>query len=219
MKKTYIVANWKSNKNKSEVISFLQEFKNHYSKSENKEVIFCPTFVYLQLFSDYIKDNSLDIKLGAQNVSRFEGGSFTGEVSAKQLKDFVTYCIVGHSERRLEFLEEPMVINDKILRLKEEGIIPIFCISDLKDLNLLNLNNCIVAYEPPYAIGTGTPEDPTLAEKFGKEIKQKGLTALYGASVNSSNVASFTTLESIDGVLVGTDSLDPHKFIEIINNA
>ena len=77
------------------------------------------------------------------------------------------------------------------------------------------------AYEPIFAIGTGTPDTPENAEKVCEEImnKNSNYSVLYGGSVSSENIASFTKKEAISGVLVGGASLNPQEFIKIINNA
>ena len=105
-----VVANHKMNLTKESLIKYKEELLT-FTNKEITQVI-CPTFPYLDLFQ------SPNFNLGSQNVGMLEKGSLTGEVSATQLKDLgVSYCIVGHSERRMKLNETDKMINQKI---KEE---------------------------------------------------------------------------------------------------
>ena len=70
--------------------------------------------------------------VGAQNCSAYDKGAYTGEVSAKMLKSLeVDYCIVGHSERRKYFGETNEVLAEKINRLSENNMSPIYCVGEV----------------------------------------------------------------------------------------
>lgn len=219
MKKVLIVGNFKSNKTEKESSEWFEKFSENYQQNFEKEVVICPSFTSLSSLSKLIEEKNLDIFLGAQDVSSFEEGPFTGEVSARQIKEFCKYSLVGHSERREKFSEDQAAINGKISNLIKAEIIPILCISEIEQLDRVgNLENCIIAYEPMHAIGTGEPLDPSLAnDTLGKLRQKKSLGVLYGGSVDSKNISNYTS--SFDGILVGTDSLDPLMFLQIINNA
>jgi triosephosphate isomerase len=223
MKSLIIAANWKSNKTLDEDDLFVSKFINSYKANDLKEIIICPSFTGISFISSKLKGNYGKISIGAQNVSSFSQGSFTGEVNAMQLKDFCSYCIVGHSERRINFSEDLSIINDKIKNLLEAEIAPIICVSSLDQLDgiLSSINGkSIIAYEPLSAIGSKDPANPIEVNKFSREIKEKfDVKVLYGGSVNSENVSDFTNQDSIDGVLVGGESLDPISFLKIIENA
>ena len=108
MDKLFIVANLKSNQTNSEAKDWLFNFKkikDLKQNLDNKEIILCPSFILLDFFALFIAENNLPFKLGAQNVSPFDQGPYTGEVNAKQIKDFADYVLVGHSERRNNFGE------------------------------------------------------------------------------------------------------------------
>ena len=115
------------------------------------------------------------------------------------------------------------MINKKIDQAIQNNLIPILCISDIKQIQSLKLenNNMIIAYEPLFAIGTGNPDTPENADSVGKKIKEilGTVSVLYGGSVTSINVNSFTQIPNIDGVLVGGSSLNPQEFLEIVKNA
>src|SRR3990167_1677538 len=202
MKKLYIVANWKANKTNLEAKEWLQEISNfnppaggQISNDKEKEVVVCPPVTLLSLMHDFVKQNDLSLYLGAQDVSPFGMGAYTGEVAAEQLKELAQYVIVGHSERRKNFHEDDEIIAKKVERAMTVGLEPILCVQGA-DTPIPNGVH-VVAYEPVFAIGTGTPDTPENANAVAKEIKNKHKDAslLYGGSVTSENVASFTHQE------------------------
>ena len=177
--KKIIIGNWKLNLDHLEAIQLLQ--KINYSLPENIEdkieIILSPSFTSIRSLQTVINSDKLKIKLSSQNVSQFASGAYTGEVSATQLKKLeIDYGIVGHSERRTLFNEIDLVINDKVNRLIENDIVPVFCFGEpieerksgsyynfienqinegLKGLRKDKVNKLVVAYEPIWAIGTG----------------------------------------------------------------
>ncbi len=232
MKKTFIVGNWKSNKTLQQAKTWLAEFSIFNFQFSNKEVVICPPFTLLSVLKSSIINHKSFLKLGAQDISPFEEGSYTGEVSAKQIKEFADYVIIGHSERRKYFGEDEEVIVQKIDQALKHALTPIVCVSSLAQSSKLKTQNyssklknsgktMIIAYEPIFAIGTGSPDTPENADAVAKEIKQllPDTSVIYGGSVTSKNVKSFTQMPNIDGVLVGGASLDPQEFSKIITNA
>ena len=219
MKRKFIVANWKSNFTSLEVNQWIERFKNYDLGFTNKGVIICPPFVMLPILKSYLSNHKSSIKLGAQNVSPFDEGAYTGEVSAKQIKEFADYVLIGHSERRKNFMESDEILFKKVELANKYGLAPIFCVQD--ETTKIPENVKMVAYEPVFAIGTGNPDNPETAEKIAKQIKEntKVTTVLYGGSVTSKNVKDFTQTPDINGVLVGGASLDAQEFYAIIQNA
>lgn len=180
------------------------------------KVVICPSFVLLPTTASEISKLE-GVELGAQDVSKFEEGQYTGEVSAKMLKDFVSYVIVGHSERRKHFGETDGDIALKIEQCLKHELTPIVCVSKVEQAST---DKAIFAYEPLFAVGTGEPDTPKNAQKFAEKTKGKvgqNVRVLYGGSVNAENVKSFVSQPDIDGVLVGQASLDPKEFSEIVN--
>lgn len=230
MKNLFIVANWKSNKTASEARNFLEEFGKLYEFKSNVTTIICPPSISVPQVSDYVHTNKLAIQVGVQNVSPFEDGAYTGEISARQAAEFVKYSIVGHSERRKYFGEKNEDVVEKIKQLIKIKITPILCISDMQQLDysatqeviLNNSSDIIFVYEPPSAISGGgeyRPEDPKIGNENAGEISRKlgkKVNTLYGGSINAQNAASFFSQENIDGGLVGQASLDPIEFSSII---
>lgn len=228
MKKLFFVANWKSHKTEYEAKEWLEEISNFLAEQDpapqdkfpisNNSIIVCPSFTILSKMQSYIIQNSLPIELGAQDVSPFDEGNYTGEVSAKQIKEFANYVIIGHSERRSNFSENDHILEQKVYMAQKYNLTPIFCVSR-KDM-VIPKGVSIVAYEPLFAVGSGNPDTPENANETAMFIKTQAhvSTVLYGGSVTSQNVASFTNMPHIDGVLVGRASLTPQDFFTIISH-
>lgn len=134
-------------------------------------VVICPSYPYIGMYS------KLGIKVGAQDVSISDNGKATGEVTVNQLKSLgVSYCIVGHSERRSFFAEDDDLVNRKITKLLDNDMVPILCVGEsfedkengrsvdvvlnevcsaFNGVNFSSLNRIIVAYEPIWSISDG----------------------------------------------------------------
>ena len=223
MQKTLIVANWKSNKTISEGLNWIEEFSQNFKEVTEKEVVLCPSFTLLYPIKQAVKDRNLQIKFGAQDISNFPEGPFTGEVNARQIKEIADYVIIGHSERRKNFKETDEVLFEKVKIAKEASLVPIFCVQN--ENTLLPPEDLVIAYEPPSSISTSgssaKEEDPKEVLRIARLLKSKKPNSLilYGGSVDASNVSTFTKLEGISGVLVGGKSLSPKDFLNIYENA
>jgi triosephosphate isomerase (TIM) len=235
MKRKLIVANWKSNKTESEAKNWLSAISSFKGQNlQNKEIIVCPSYIHLPTMKAFIERQMLPIKLGAQSISSFSEGAYTGEINGKQIKELVGYALVGHSERR-KYLHETN--DDVIAKLKQliiNDITPILCVSDMKQMDYYLLKDTVIGdkaddivfvYEPPNAIsskGKFHAESPEMVNQNAGQISQKigkKVTTLYGGSVNLANSNLFFTLSNIDGCLVGQASLDAKEFYAIIKNA
>lgn len=223
MKKLFIVANWKSNKNILEtekwIHSFIHGFNKDKTKLEDKKIIIAPSFTSLE-HAHYCAENlKLSVEFAAQDISPFAEGAYTGAVTGKQIKGLANYVIIGHSERRRYFDETDEMLEKKVSMALHFGLTAMFCIQN--ENTPVPQGVKIVAYEPPSAIGTGNPDTPENANNVANKIKDRyDIThVLYGGSVTGQNVAGFIQMSNIDGVLVGGASLDPRKFLEIVKNA
>lgn len=226
----YVIGNWKSNQNLTESLIWLdglQSIKPHFSPDAS--VILCLPFTDIAGFNHKLSDLEMPIVTGAQNVSHLAPGKHTGEITANMLAELVSFCIVGHSERRREFAETSEMVAEKARQLLENSITPIVCLDlpyldeQIKELFQKNVDvsRCYFVYEPISAIGTGRPQDPVEANHVANQISfliDNQAPILYGGSVTSENVKSFVDQNRIDGVLVGADSLEPTLFAGIINS-
>lgn len=221
--KKYIVGNWKSNKNSQEAESWFKKFHELYKSQTftkgNLEIVVCPPFSYLPLAKKLLIEFLLPIKLGAQDVSPFGNGAYTGAISASQIAEFAQYVIVGHSERRSNFHEDDQQLFEKVKRANEADLEVIYCIQD--ENTPIPTGVKIIAYEPIWAIGSGKTDTPDNADRVAAKVKEGHTDAIliYGGSVNQDNVEGFLKTSHIDGVLPGGSSLDPQKFWEIVVNA
>lgn len=213
MKKLLIAGNWKSNKTAREAQEWLHNFK---LQTVNVKLILCVPFTLLYPLRQEIDRLHLSIQLGAQDVSPFPDGAYTGEVSARQVKELADWVIIGHSERRKYFGESDEVLSQKVKQAQSTGLKILYCVPD--ENTLIPSGVTCVAYEPIWAIGTGKTDSPQNANLVIASIKSitHAHTVIYGGSVTAENVVSFVSQEAIDGVLPGGASLDPVKFTQLI---
>lgn len=207
MRKAIIAANWKMNKGPQETEEFFNGFfKQLGNERVNCEIVVAPPFVSLAKAADCTngKGGKEGVQLAAQNVSDQDSGAFTGEVNVKMLKElFLSYVIIGHSERRSLYGETDALINAKFKKLREGNLRPIFCIGEtleereagkleevirgqitngLKDIAEADVLESVVAYEPVWAIGTGVTASPQQAQDAHAFVRSV-LADLYGKDV------------------------------------
>ncbi len=248
MRTPIIAGNWKMNTTYDEAMDLVEELVDGLEgreESDNLDIVICPPFLWLFSAAEYLEDTG--ILLGAQNCHWIDRGAFTGEVSAAMLADQCSYVIVGHSERRALFGETDEIVAQKAAAVLRHGLRPIICVGEgLEDrdagrtdavvtrqveaafagIEPGQVTECVVAYEPVWAIGTGRAADAaeagrvaglirrTLADRFGAE-RAAGVRIQYGGSVTGANTAEFIGQPEIDGALVGGASLKAPEFIRI----
>ena len=207
----YVIGNWKANKNHTESANWIETFQGEFSPNEQVTLVICPPFPFLSLVRNALKGFP-QVFIGAQNVSLFEEGSYTGEVTAKTLKEIVSFAIIGHSERRKNFHETDEELTRKVQLAKKYNLEPIYCVRDEKDP--IPAGVTFVAYEPVAAIGTGQNEPPEKVIEMKKKMHlPDNCVFIYGGSVNETNISSYLQTGEIDGFLVGKASLDAHQFL------
>ena len=212
-----------------------------YSNNNKKNkfnIIYCPPTTLIRPLFKKLKKSSIEV--GAQNCHESKSyASLTGQINSGMLKDIgAKYVILGHSENR-QTGEDNILINKKIKSSLKSGLKVILCIgetlkekknnktnkvlnSQIKDClsGIKNYSNVIIAYEPVWAIGTG--KIPKLDELknnilyIKKKFNKKSIKVLYGGSVNGKNINDLKKISLIDGFLIGGESRDPNKFIDII---
>ncbi len=245
MRQKIVAGNWKMNKNIDEGKALLIEIINS-ELNENCQIVVAPPYIHLPAFATLL--SSSKISLGAQNCHQQDYGAFTGEVSASMLKSVgVEYVILGHSERRSYYFEDSLSISFKVNQALENGIRPIYCCGEtlmqrqehqhfeiiksqiregLFHLNEIELLNCVIAYEPVWAIGTGETASPEQAQEIHSFIRKviaadygdmvaDNISILYGGSVKADNAKELFNCPDIDGGLIGGAALDASQFAAI----
>ena len=240
MRKPIIIGNWKMNKSIEDSIKFIKELEEY---SFEGEVGIAAQSAALTS----IKKCSKNILVGAQNVNDNISGAYTGEVSVELLKEVnVDFCLVGHSERRQYYNENDKSVNTKAKLLLEYDIIPVICVGETlveyennqtqqiieKQIELscqdLDIEKCVIAYEPVWAIGTGKTATSEIAQNvcylirnklatmYTNELAQK-VRIQYGGSVKPDNIKEIMGCTDIDGALVGGASLEVESFKQLID--
>ncbi|WP_217126180.1 triose-phosphate isomerase [Hydrogenophilus thiooxidans] len=238
----WVIGNWKSNGTWAQNEALLVALKALVF--EKTQVGVCVPYPYLAQAQRMLQAHKL--LWGAQNVSPFGPGAYTGEVHAEMLRDFgCRLTIVGHSERRQYFGETNAQIAEKIQRLNAVEITPIWCVGETLEerergawqevlrrqivevveiVGAPAVENVLIAYEPVWAIGTGrnaTPEDVAAAHGWLRKVLSEvgaraDLPILYGGSVKGSNAAELFAVEGCDGGLIGGASLSAPEFAAIV---
>jgi triosephosphate isomerase len=192
---------------------WIYTFQREYKAHENITMGVFPPLPFISYVQGKLKD-CRNVFVGAQTISSFEKGSYTGEVTATTLEGVSSYVIIGHSERRRTFGETDEQLTQKVEQALAHKIIPVYCVRDEKDSIPQGVR--FVAYEPVASIGTGMnePADQTIAMK--KKMKlPKDVVFIYGGSVNEKNAFEYLATGEIDGFLLGKGCLDPMQFIAI----
>ena len=187
-----VAGNWKMNGNLSTNAALLSQLVAVSPVSA--EVAVCVPFPYLAQVQAALSSGAAgsQIALGAQDVSEYAVGAYTGEVSAQMLQDFgCRYVIVGHSERRALFAEDSDTVARKAKAVLAAGLIPIVCVGETlaereagQALDVIaaqlqpvasllgdQLAQVVLAYEPVWAIGTGKTATPEQAQEVHAFIR------------------------------------------------
>ena len=249
-RKALIAGNWKMNLDHLQAIALVQKLawtlKDRNFQSNTVEVAVFPPFTDLRSVQTLIAADKLEFGLGGQDLSAHDSGAHTGEISGAFLKALACdYVLVGHSERRADHGETDEVCVSKVQAALRHGLTPVLCVGETaEDLERVGASavpvaqleavlgaiaaeqEIVVAYEPVWAIGSGTPATADQAEEVcgvlretirrlhGDEAAER-TRILYGGSVKSSNIAGFMRGANVDGALVGGASLDAEEFAAI----
>lgn len=246
MRRYLVAGNWKMNGTRVTNTQLLTTLKNSIASITQTELVVFPPYIYLEQIQRELGGSG--ISWGAQNVYQKEEGAYTGEISPKMLKEFgCSYVIVGHSERRQLMGETNTEVAEKFISAVNNDLRPVLCVGETKqdrEQNLtfetiksqLNpilerddarqvLEDCVIAYEPVWAIGTGLTATPEQAQEVHYFIRQQianlnktlaeNMRILYGGSVKQNNAAALFSMPDIDGGLIGGASLNAKEFLEI----
>ena len=223
-------ANFKMNHTRTTTKAYLESLAQKLvSKRSEDRVFVFPPATALDCYEG-------DFTVGAQNAYGANNGAYTGEIGLEQLKEFeIETILIGHSERRDILGEEQTLVAQKFAYFKAQGFEIIYCIGESLEIREkgeeavmkhllsqfegidLSYEKLIIAYEPIWAIGTGrsaTPEEIASTHKALKAHVDKPL--LYGGSVKPANSQAITSIDGVDGILVGSASLDVVQFSEMI---
>ena len=202
IRKKFIAGNWKMNKTAADGAALTKEILAAIGRETSVDVVLCPPYTALESVGRALEGQA--VKLGAQNMHPEKNGAFTGEVSAEMLRSlFVSYVILGHSERRTFFGDTDAFVNKKTLAALANQLKPILCVGEslaereggstlavvkkqveggLVGVTAEQMNSVVIAYEPVWAIGTGKVATTAQAQEVHAYIREL-LTSLYGAPV------------------------------------
>lgn len=242
MRRSLVAGNWKMNGSRESIDRLLAGLSEIQT---TVEIAVFPPHIYIPQVVSALRGSSIDV--GAQNVSEYQAGAYTGEIAAEMLQDVgCRYVLVGHSERRSLFGEDDRQIAEKFVTSQSAGLIPVLCVGEtleervaektlavitaqlcavLERAGLESVCNGVIAYEPVWAIGTGKTASAEQAQEIHREIRQQlgepGMKTriLYGGSVKAANATELFSQQDVDGALVGGASLDSDEFREICKKA
>lgn len=191
MRNYLVTGNWKMHGNLGANAELLQGVKDGVASGVSSEVAVCVPYPYLAQAQRELEGSA--IAWGAQDVSEYAQGAYTGEVSALMLRDFFCgYVIVGHSERRALFGDTDSVVAGKFKAAQSAGLVPILCVGEtlaereagetqsvvsrqlgavIDLVGAAALATAVVAYEPVWAIGTGKTASPAQAQEVHAAIR------------------------------------------------
>ncbi|MBT3244663.1 MAG: triose-phosphate isomerase [Bacteroidetes bacterium] len=251
MRKRIVAGNWKMNTSIEDGSKLAEEVSKLVLDLGNTDigVAIAPPFTHLATIANII--DSEKVCLAAQNCASEESGAYTGEVSASMLKKLgVDAVIIGHSERRSYFKEDHATLTKKVNLVLKHNMKLIFCCGEVLDerdqgiqndivkkqleeslfhLSAEEMDNCRIAYEPVWAIGTGRTASPEQAQemhafirslvktKYGDSVAES-TTILYGGSCKPSNASELFSNPDVDGGLIGGAALKADDFVGIVKS-
>ena len=242
MRQKAVVGNWKLNGSLGTNEALLKALLREVPRNPPAACAVCVPSPYLAQARQLLEGSG--IGWGSQDVSRFDKGAYTGDVSGAMVAEFgARYAIVGHSERRTIFGETDEVVAEKYAAARRAKLTPVFCVGEtlaerergeteavlarqvdalLAKCGAAELAGGIFAYEPVWAIGTGktaTPEQAQAVHAFLRKRVAADTVVLYGGSVKAQNAAALFGMPDIDGGLIGGASLVARDFLDIVKAA
>jgi triosephosphate isomerase len=191
MRKVFVGGNWKCNGDINFIKTHMKNVINTLTFDSTKcDVTISPTNLHLELTKSLLDKNS-KVQIASQNVSAYPDGAYTGEVSAKQFKDYgIDWAILGHSERRQFFGDTNEIVGKKTKISLDNNLNIIACIGEkleereskqtmkvcLEQMEWISKNTkdwskVVIAYEPVWAIGTGKTASKEQAQEVHQELR------------------------------------------------
>jgi len=236
MRKPIIAGNWKMYKTPRESVDFLAKFLPMVKDHERDEIALFPTSTSLSNVIEAVRDSN--VSAGAQTMHWLNEGPYTGQTSPTMLASIhCTHVLLGHSERRMYAHETDDMVNWKLKAALAHGLTPVVCVGESLEKRQSGLTaavlrwqiacalngiepessaSLIIAYEPIWAIGTGSTATPNQAAAILGTDRAETTRILYGGSVKPENTSMLMSQPDIDGALVGGASLDPETFCRIV---
>lgn len=201
-----IAGNWKMNLDHQQAIALVQKLswtlRDAAHDYKNCEVVVFPPFTDIRSVQTLMDADKLELGLGAQDLSKFDSGAYTGEVSGAFLKKLeVKYVLIGHSERRQYHAENDETVQAKTAAAFRHGIVPVICVGEtLEELESEGqsavpvrqtlaalsghdkMGDFVIAYEPVWAIGTGKVATPEEAAAVCGKIRE-AIAAEHGPEI------------------------------------
>ncbi|MDD3370560.1 MAG: triose-phosphate isomerase [Alphaproteobacteria bacterium] len=233
-----VVANWKMYGRLTSGLVLAREIaeKAEEARPLNFDLVLCPPATLTWAIGEALLGTP--VMLGGQDCHTATHGAYTGDLSAAMFVDLgCRYIILGHSERRYGHGESSELIAQKVEAAQLAGLTTIVCVGETADElkagetaeiiekqlreslpKKIKTANLVVAYEPIWAIGTGQQPEPedvvTVHKQIRKVLGEVGETVrvLYGGSVTPSNAENILCEDEVDGVLVGSASLNADGF-------
>ncbi len=193
MREFLVAGNWKMNGSTVASEALVSGIVKGMPEGGGFRLLVCPPFPYLALVASQVSGSA--VALGAQNVSEYESGAFTGETAGSMLKDVgCDFVIVGHSERRAIFGESNEQVAAKFQAAQAAGITPILCVGETLEAREAGMTEkvideqldaaleaagaaafgaAVIAYEPVWAIGTGLTATPEQAQDVHRHIRAR----------------------------------------------
>ncbi|MDX6236395.1 MAG: triosephosphate isomerase [Kribbellaceae bacterium] len=197
VRRPLMAGNWKMNLNHLEAIALVQKlaFSLNEQQLTDVEAVVLPPFTDLRSVQTMVDGDKLMIGYGAQDLSPYPPGAYTGDISGPMLSKLgCQYVVVGHSERRAYHHEDDALVNAKVVAALGSEITPILCIGEgleireelrqvphccdqldaaLQGLTPEQVAQVVVAYEPIWAIGTGKTATPENAQEVCGAVRQR----------------------------------------------
>ena len=240
MPRKIAAGNWKMNGTRTDI----QIAKAIADGAKGCDVVICPPATLIMQMAETVKCSA--VQIGGQDCHPAEKGAHTGDLSAKMLVDAgASQVILGHSERRADHGESDELVNEKASTALAAGLSAIICVGETEQqrdagetLDVIQRqlsmsvpdtakpDQCIIAYEPVWAIGTGRTATPREIEEVHQVIREElesrfgangsEFSILYGGSVKAGNALEIFAVPNVNGALVGGASLKAEDFLPIV---